>query len=191
MTKPRVTILYGSPRKNGNSATLGKELGRALREYGIVPDEFYLHGLNASPCSACDGCQRSEEFACIVKDGMIDVLLSAASSDYLILAAPIYNFTFSAQLKIFLDRSYSLWKPEGSVMNGKKIVLILTYADENAESSGVFNAIKTIEDGYRFVKAEIVDILHYTADKAGEIAENSAAMSRAFRTGEGIAVPAP
>ena len=102
---PRVVILLGSPRKHGNSASLAYKMAEALKGGGIAFEEFYLHGRNIAPCSACESCQRSEAFACAVDDGMSEIYRAVIGCECLVLAAPIYNFTMSAQLKLFLDRS--------------------------------------------------------------------------------------
>ena len=179
----RVTIIYGSPRKKGNSATLARKVKDGLSEMGITPEEFYLHGTDMAPCSACDGCQKSAKYACVVEDDLRPVLESVANCDYLVLAGPIYNFNVSAQLKIFLDRSYSLWKPTGSILKGKKVAIILTYADEDPKSSGVFNAIAALQDGYRFVEAPVLKVLHFTASGEGDILNNKAALDEAHDLG--------
>ena len=162
-------------------------MAEALKESGIACEEYYLHGRQIAPCSACDACQRSEEFACSIDDGMTDIYRAVVACECLVLAAPIYNFTVSAQLKLFLDRSYALWKPSGSALTGKKVGIFLTYGDEDPGKSGVNNAIGALRDCYDFVGAEILGICHRSAGAAGAIRNDTAAMDEAYELGRKIA----
>ena len=52
MTK--VLVLYGSPRKNGNTSTLGKKFLQGLTDSGIEEvQEFWLNDLTIKPCQGC------------------------------------------------------------------------------------------------------------------------------------------
>ena len=47
----------------------------------------------------------------------------------LLIASPVYWFTFSAQTKLFMDRLYAFVGPSGWGLAGKRIGIALTYAD--------------------------------------------------------------
>ncbi len=104
---PRLLAIYGSPRRRGNSSSL---LGAAVKgacEAGATVDEIVLRDLRMSPCMEIYGCKKTGR--CAIQDDfqqLYDLLLAA---DGLLLATPIFFYSVSAQVKIFIDRCQSLW----------------------------------------------------------------------------------
>ena len=70
---------------------------------------------------------------------------------------------------------------------GKKIGVVLTYGEVDPYSSGAVNAIRMFQDIFRFIPAEIVDIVYGEATDEGEIKENAEVMKRAFDLGTKLA----
>ena len=104
-------------------------------------------------------------------------------ADAIVLASPIYCFTFSAQLKLMIDRLYAFEGQKPHPLKGKQIAILLTYGDEDAESSGVFNAIHTLQDEFGYTGSPIVEIIHATADKPGDIKRKPEVLEKAFQLG--------
>jgi multimeric flavodoxin WrbA len=125
----KIVALFGSPRANGNTATLAKTFNKTAEELGAVVQTFLLNKLDAKGCQACDAC-KTEADHCVIKDDLADVLESVKNADVLVAATPIYFADISAQFKIFVDRCYSYLEPfeimpEASRLKaGKKFVLI-------------------------------------------------------------------
>ena len=46
-----VVILYGNPRKRGNSTIIAKKLKQGLLAGNIKVYDFYLHGMVIKPCT--------------------------------------------------------------------------------------------------------------------------------------------
>ena len=90
----------------------------------------------------------------------------------------------SAQTKAFLDRCYALGGPEGNDLTGKRIGIVLTYADPDPFSSGAVNAIRTFQDAFRYVDAKLVGMVYGSAWKAGEIKANEELMAKAYELGQ-------
>jgi multimeric flavodoxin WrbA len=108
-------------------------------------------------------------------------------ADALVVASPIYWFTVSAQTKLFMDRWYALGGPEGYALKGKKVGIVLTYADSDPFTSGAINALRTFQDAFNYVGAKIVGMVYGTAWEAGEIQKNQDLMNRAYALGEQLA----
>jgi multimeric flavodoxin WrbA len=102
----------------------------------------------------------------------------------LVIASPIYWFTMSAQTKLFLDRCYALGGPEGHDLAGKRIGIVLTYADADPFSSGAVNALRAFEDAFGYVGAEIVDMVYGSAWKPGDIRKRKDVMKSAYDLGK-------
>jgi multimeric flavodoxin WrbA len=104
MTK--VTILIGSPRKNGSTAILAAEAERGLKEQGIGTDTIFLNDQKIKGCQACYYCKKNDVASCAVKDDMQMIHQLLLESDGLIIASPIYFAGVTGQTKIWLDRMF-------------------------------------------------------------------------------------
>ena len=107
MQTPQIVAIYGSPRRKGNTATLLREAIRGARESGAEVEEIVLRDLKISPCLEIYGCMQSGE--CAIKDDFQKVRDQILAARGLMLASPVFFYTVSAHMKIFMDRFQSLW----------------------------------------------------------------------------------
>jgi multimeric flavodoxin WrbA len=108
----KILIVTGSPNKHGNTAHLVAWAAEGARKKGAEVEIVDVAGLQfgANGCTACMGCQKLEDFQCVIKDQASVYLAKIPQMDVLVLATPLYLFGPSAQLKLFMDRMYSLFK---------------------------------------------------------------------------------
>jgi multimeric flavodoxin WrbA len=139
--KPKICILAGSPRKNGNTASLLRPFSEALQQKGAAVELVRLPEKTMQPCIACRTCQDvPEAFGCPLDDDMQSVFLSVLGADCLVLATPIYSWYCTGPMKTALDRLvYGMNKYYGkiqgrSLWQGKTVALFITcgYRIENA-----------------------------------------------------------
>jgi multimeric flavodoxin WrbA len=122
-----VNVLYisGSPRKGSNTDYL---LDLMLSSTG---GQFVkLTDYQIEPCQSCWACQRLGE--CAVDDDMRSVLMPMLfAADAVVLGSPVYFNNVSAQLKAFMDRSWSI---RGRLRNkiGGALVVGRGYGAESA-----------------------------------------------------------
>ncbi len=125
----KIVTLFGSPRPNGNTATLAKAFMETAESSGADVQSFLLNKLDIKGCQACDICKTKTDH-CVIKDDISTILSAVQAADVLVAATPIYFADISAQLKIFVDRCYSFLEPfetvpkKSRVTPGKKFVLI-------------------------------------------------------------------
>jgi multimeric flavodoxin WrbA len=179
----KVLILKGSPRRNGNSSVLADQASLGARQCGADVQEILLDRLKIRPCNACDGC-RSGDRNCVVKDDMQTVYPMLLDADAFIIASPIYYFTFSAQVKLCIDRFYALERPGGNLLKGKKVGILLSYGDSDLQTSGGINAVHTFESIFAYIGCEIAGVVHGTANEPGEIIKNIELLEKAFSLGK-------
>lgn len=129
----KALILMGSPRKNGNTASLAKPFISTLSEAGFRCETVWLCDLDIRPCLACRACQADHtKAACAQQDDMTGLYDQVLACDLLILATPIYSWYCTPPMKAALDRLvYGLNKYYGSskgpsLWAGKKVALIVT-----------------------------------------------------------------
>jgi multimeric flavodoxin WrbA len=187
MAANKVVITLGSPREKGNSTLLAERAADGVRDAGGEPVIFRLHTMAIRPCRGCDACQRNRDFRCVHPDDMAGIYTALHAAGSLLIASPIYWFTFSAQTKLFMDRLYAFVGPSGWGLAGKRIGIALTYADPDPFVSGAVNALRTFQDAFRHVGAPIVGMVYGRAHGAGEIAGNAELMREAFELGRTLA----
>ena len=180
MTK-NILILKGSPRQDGNSATLAERAAQGGRAAGAQVESSYLHDLDIRPCDACDECRETN--MCVIKDDMNQLYPKLAAADAIILASPIYWFTFSAQLKLCIDRWYGFQGNDWRELNHKKFGIILTYGDSDLYNSGAINAIHTFESMCRYLKSEITGIVHGSLSDVGDAQKHPELLQQAYELG--------
>lgn len=185
-----VLVVTSSPRAGSNSTELALRLARGCREAGAEVDTVDIGRLPVGPCKACDWCHQHAGSGCTLKDGMQEVYPKIRKADTLVLATPIYCFTMSAQLKIFLDRLYALMAeaelPGGYSFQGRKLALCITYGDCDVFQSGGINAIRAVQDLCKYLGVEYVGAVYGTANAAGEIVSNGALLEEAFTFGKSL-----
>lgn len=177
----------GSPRRKGNSATLAQNVIAGAKNAGADVESYYLHGMDIKPCDACEACRKNSSRECIINDDMQELYPKLYEADALVIASPIYYFTVSAQTKLFMDRWYSLGEEKDSAINGKQIGIVLTYGDTDPFTSGAINAIRTFQDAFDYLGANLVDIVYGKASEAGEIEADRDLMDKAYKLGQELA----
>ena len=119
-TKRKVMFICGSPRARGNTRTVIEWMAEGAREAGSdveIVDAAKL-SYNAVGCAACMGCRESDEYRCVVDDGAAPVIARIPEQDAVVFATPVYFMGFSAQLKLIVDRMFSL----GKVRDGEYVL---------------------------------------------------------------------
>jgi multimeric flavodoxin WrbA len=181
----KILILKASPRQNGNSAVLADQTARGSQEHGAQVESIYLHNLDIRPCDGCDFC--SETGVCVIKDEMQPLYSKILAADAIVLASPIYWFTYTAQLKICIDRWYALWNYDHDVFKGRPFGFILTYGDSDLHNSGGINAIHTFESMCRFLQAEIAGWVHGSLSDIGDALKHPELLEKAYQLGQKLA----
>jgi hypothetical protein len=84
-----------------------------------------------------------------------------------------------------MDRCYGLGGNgiENHGLAGKKIGVTLVYEGDDPYDAGAINAIRTFQDMFDYVPAEIVGFVYGTAGDPGEIRQQDEVMRRASELG--------
>ncbi len=183
MNGKQILILKSSPRKGANSSLLADQIAAGARDAGAAVESFDLHPLTINPCDACDVCRGRKDAGCIIDDDMQMLYPRLRAADAIVLASPVYWFSLSAQAKLCIDRWYALEGPSGSALAGKQFGFVLTYGDSDPYSSGAINAIRTLQDICRYLKADIADIIYGAVSAPEEIKNQPELLERAFQLG--------
>ncbi|MFN2219327.1 MAG: flavodoxin family protein [Anaerolineae bacterium] len=187
MGQIKVLVVKGSPRERGNSAALADQVAAGARAAGAHVESVYLHALDIRPCDGCDFCQGAADMGCAIDDDMQLLYPKIREAGAIVYASPVYWFTVSAQLKLFMDRCYALGGGSDYVgshaLTGKRIGIALAYGGDDPFDSGAINAIRMFQDAFNYIPAEIVGMVYGCASEAGEIQRNKELMAKAFELG--------
>jgi multimeric flavodoxin WrbA len=102
-----IAAVYGSPRRKGNTAALLRRAVEGAAGQGASVDEIVLRDYSISPCLEIYGCKKDGE--CVIKDDFQAVRDRILACRGLMIATPIFFYTVSAHVKLFMDRCQSLW----------------------------------------------------------------------------------
>jgi len=156
----KILIINGSPVKNGNTSTLVKWFSEGARAEGaeveVVNAAFLKYKSNG--CISCRKCQKIKEYACVIDDDARTTLIKMSLADVIVMATPLYFYGPSAQLKLIMDRMFSLYKWDNksdtmeTPMKGKLFALIAS-AFEDIGLDDLEKPFKTTADysGMKFM----------------------------------------
>lgn len=186
-----IIAFLGSPRENGNTELLLKEIVKGVQSSGPEVKTFMLNRMNIQPCQNCGGCEETGE--CIIDDDMPEIYLDIRKADRIILASPIFFFGLSAQTKAMIDRCQSFWcgkylleRPVPEGIYGRKGLLLLVGAMER--EIGVTCSDATAKAFFRTINVQEHSTLSFLGiDAKGAVKAHPIAMNDAFEAGRILA----
>ncbi|HSG26923.1 MAG TPA: NAD(P)H-dependent oxidoreductase [Candidatus Krumholzibacterium sp.] len=99
----RIEIFNGSPRKNGNSAEMARQLVDRLGREKVSCNTTFLYDHEIRPCTDCRAC-KAGDLECVIGDEGAALYRLIEGADTVVVATPIYWFGPSAQTKLLVDR---------------------------------------------------------------------------------------
>lgn len=113
----KIVFIHGSPRPTGNTRKAAQAAMAAAREAGAEVAEIDACRLEARApgCIGCQKCQQKPDYACALEDGVAKAVAGLPQHDIIVMCSPVYWMSWTAQLKVVIDRMYSLIKftPDG------------------------------------------------------------------------------
>jgi multimeric flavodoxin WrbA len=186
----RILVINGSPVKNGNTAMLVNWFVEGARlkaaEVEIVNAAFLKYRSNG--CISCRKCQKIKEYLCVIKDEARPVLDKMAQVDAIVMATPLYFYGPSAQLKLVMDRMFSLYKWDNKAgimktpLKGKTFALIASaFEDVGLDNLEKPFAITADYSGMKFKSLLVAD-----AGESGEVKKLAGIKDKAVAFGKQV-----
>lgn len=139
----KVLMINGSPRRMGNTSKVLGWLADELEAGGHGVELLSLCTIDIKGgCVECFKCQMpGAGYECAQKDGLNQVFASMIAADHLVMASPLFAWSFSAQYKQLIDRGVCLVKDQDngtrkSALASKPVSLVVTCggpAEDNAD----------------------------------------------------------
>jgi multimeric flavodoxin WrbA len=180
MSNPQsLLVLVGSPRCNGNSATLAAAVVRGAEQTGTRVTLRFLDDHIASFLRDCRTC-RCADGECAIGDGyralFFDDFLPA---DGVVFCSPVYWYGLSAQTKAFFDRTFcyvAASYPQSSAvierMSRKRIALVL--ASEETYPGASLGIVHQIQEYSRYTHSEFVGVVRGVGNSRSEVVRDPA-----------------
>lgn len=97
-----VLVLCSSPRIDGNTEILAKSFYEGAVQAGNNVEYVRLAEKRIGFCIGCRACENTEK--CFQLDDMNELIEKILLADVIVFATPVYFYTMSAQMKVFIDR---------------------------------------------------------------------------------------
>ena len=122
----KVLVISSTPRRGGNSEVLAKEFARGAGDAGHAVEVIDLRDYHLNYCVACYACAESGK--CVIGDGMNEIAEKLVEADVIVFATPVYFYSMSGQLKVFIDRLVPVYSEISS-----DIYIIASQMDDSKE----------------------------------------------------------
>jgi len=101
-----IVIINGSPRKDGNTATLLSAVARGVEDNAAAVKFYSLFKMKYMACQSCFACRINDD--CIIKDGLHELLQRIKTAHAVVVGSPIYMMQMTGPVKNMYDRLFPL-----------------------------------------------------------------------------------
>lgn len=116
----KVLALNGSPRKDGNTALLIREVFKVLEKEGIETELIQFAGAKIEGCNACYTCYEKKNQQCIIKDDIVNQCIQKMiHANGIILGSPTYVADVTSEMKALIDRVCLVNRANGEFLKRK------------------------------------------------------------------------
>ncbi|MCK9306095.1 MAG: flavodoxin family protein [Methanoculleus sp.] len=106
MKKPRVVAFNGSPRKDGNTSILIRQIFDELESEGIETELVQVGGQMIRGCADCRRCFENRDLRCAFDGDIVNECIEKMiDADGIILASPVYFLDVTSEMKALIDRA--------------------------------------------------------------------------------------
>lgn len=173
----KVMVLNGSPRQDGNSATLAKAAAEGVLESGHQVVEVFADDILKGFLRDCRQC-RNAQGECTIDDKFEATFIEHyLPAEGFIAATPVYWYGMSAQLKAFFDRMFcalSDSSPRSSTllaqMQGKRLGLLISSEETYPTvSAGI---VHQMQEFARYNGSTFVGVVYGVGNSRGEVSRD-------------------
>ena len=176
----KITVLMGSPNKNGSTSILVDSFVRGARAAGHECRVIDVCRADVHPCIGCVRC--GYEGPCVQKDGVEEIRTQLLTTDMVVFATPLYYYGMTAQLKAVVDRFCAY----NSSLIGRHLKSALLTVAWNADD-WTFEALTThYRTLVRYINFEDVGMVLGYGCGTPAMTRRSEYPERAFRLGKSL-----
>lgn len=102
----KVVAFNCSPRENGNTSHMIRDVLDILESNGIETEIVQVGGKDIHGCRACGSCAKSKDMRCVMDDDILNTCLQKImESDGIIIGSPTYFSDVTSEAKALIDRA--------------------------------------------------------------------------------------
>jgi len=136
----KVVAFNGSPRKNGNTAFLLRQVMEELEKEGIQTELVQVGGQPVRGCMACYKCRERKNRRCIYNDDKLNEWIGKMlEADGMLIGSPTYFAGLTPETKALIDRAGFVSRGNGNIFRRKVGAAVI--AVRRGGALNVFNAI--------------------------------------------------
>ena len=189
-------LIYGSPRRNGNTDELmdkfeeGLMLNKNIAGSLLSIEKVIVKSLKFSSCLECRHCSIDGE--CAVLDEMQEVYSKLIDCDFLAVSSPVFFTAVSGYLKSFIDRCQKFWvlkyELKKQVIRKERKGIFISTAGSGIDT--IFDCSrKTIRAFFDVLNVKYdMDFVYNNIDFKGDIQKNPRALEEVFRYGINLTI---
>lgn len=176
----KILVLSGSPRRGGNSDKLGDEFIRGAKEAGCETEKIFIKDKEINGCMGCCVCTKNGG-TCVQKDEMHEIYEKMIEADVIVFAAPVYFYTFNAQMKELMDRTIAIHEK----WSNKTVYMISSgQAPEEKYMTTMIDCFRKYVGCFKDMKEGGI-LFGYGTSDVGDIKDNPA-LEQAYEMGKNI-----
>jgi multimeric flavodoxin WrbA len=114
---PKVLLISGSPKPEGNTAQLMRECARIIEEQGVETEIVSFAGRKIESCTACGNC--TELGYCNLEDDLGEIMDKVKKAEGFIVGSPVYFGTARGDVMAALQRIGYVSQKTNRFLSGK------------------------------------------------------------------------
>jgi multimeric flavodoxin WrbA len=178
-------IFNGSPRMDGNTATLLNLIAKGARDQGAEVHFYTLFKMKFMACQSCFACRTCDD--CVINDELHAALQKVKTADAVVVGSPIYMMQVTGPVKNLYDRFFPLTDVQYQPRFGtKKMVAVYS---QGMEDPGLFESyFEYVAATFAWFGFDLVETILCTGGNDPEAAERDAGLKiRAYEAGKALA----
>lgn len=138
----KVVAINGSPRRDGNTAILIKEVFKVLESHGIETELIQLGNKPVHGCTACLKCKEIQDGKCQIKNDHLNLCLQKmVEADGIIIGSPVYFADVTTEIKALIDVAGYVTRVNGFTLKRKIGAAVIA-----VRRGGALHAFETINN---------------------------------------------
>lgn len=139
-----IILLNGSPRRNGATALILKNISARLQKQGLETEFINASDLKLRHCIGCGRCYKTGK--CIYDDDIEKLSRKIKCADGVIIGTPTYASNISGQLKTIVDRGHFVME---QLLYKKYAMSVVTYENYGGkDTSKILNKMMLYSGAY-------------------------------------------
>ena len=181
-----IVIINGSPRKDGNTATLLNAVAKGTQDNGALVKTHVLFKMKFMACQSCFHCRVHDD--CIIKDGLHELLQQVKAAHGVVVGSPIYMMQMSGPVKNMYDRFFPLTDPQYQPRFGTR--KMLTVYSQGVDDPHMFESyFEYTAAMFPSLGLDLIDNIVSTNGNDPESAERNKELKiRAYNAGKQLAL---